>query len=73
MSPDDPAFVFNAFYAALKARGFLIYPGKLTEAESFRVGCIGQLDVTIIASLLLAIQEALSEMGVSLSSQTRSP
>ncbi|WP_222114790.1 MULTISPECIES: 2-aminoethylphosphonate--pyruvate transaminase [Halomonadaceae] len=73
MSPDDPAFVFNAFYAALKARGFLIYPGKLTEAESFRVGCIGQLDVTIIASLLLAIQEALSEMGVSLSSQTWSP
>lgn len=66
LSPTDPAFEFNAFYAALKARGFLIYPGKLTEVESFRVGCIGQLGTTVIVELLSAIQNTLSEMGVSL-------
>ncbi len=66
LSPTDPAFEFNAFYAALKARGFLIYPGKLTEVESFRIGCIGQLDATVIAELLSAIQEALADMDVSL-------
>lgn len=76
LSPADPAFEFNAFYAALKARGFLIYPGKLTEVESFRIGCIGQLGTTVIAELLSAIQAALAEMEVSLmadlSSQSRS-
>ncbi|MGP9764131.1 2-aminoethylphosphonate--pyruvate transaminase [Halomonas sp. AOP13-D3-9] len=76
LSPTDPAFEFNTFYAALKARGFLIYPGKLTEVESFRIGCIGQLDTTVIAELLSAIQEALADMDVSLitdlSSQSRS-
>ncbi|MCE7520168.1 2-aminoethylphosphonate--pyruvate transaminase [Vreelandella titanicae] len=66
LSPTDPAFEFNAFYAALKARGFLIYPGKLTEVESFRIGCIGQLGTTVIAELLSAIQNTLAEMGVSL-------
>lgn len=76
LSPTDPAFEFNAFYAALKARGFLIYPGKLTEVESFRIGCIGQLGTTVIAELLSAIQAALADMEVSLmadlSSQSRS-
>ncbi|AQU83949.1 MAG: 2-aminoethylphosphonate--pyruvate transaminase [Halomonas sp.] len=66
LSPTDPAFEFGAFYAALKARGFLIYPGKLTEVESFRIGCIGQLGITVIAQLISAIQEALTEMGISL-------
>ncbi|PCF95424.1 2-aminoethylphosphonate--pyruvate transaminase [Vreelandella nigrificans] len=66
LSPSDPAFEFGVFYATLKARGFLIYPGKLTEVESFRIGCIGQLGITVIAQLLSAIQEALTEMGVSL-------
>lgn len=73
LSPTDPAFEFNAFYAALKVRGFLIYPGKLTEVDSFRIGCIGQLDVTVIATLLVAIQDTLSEMGVVLSSSSSSP
>lgn len=72
LSPTDPAFEFKAFYAGLKARGFLIYPGKLTEVESFRIGCIGQLDTMVIAQLLSAIQDALAEMGVSLFSDTRS-
>ncbi|WP_249975489.1 2-aminoethylphosphonate--pyruvate transaminase [Vreelandella olivaria] len=65
LSPTDPAFEFNAFYAALKARGFLIYPGKLIAVESFRIGCIGQLDAPVIETLLAAVHDALIEMGVS--------
>jgi 2-aminoethylphosphonate-pyruvate transaminase len=40
--PADPAFDFNRFYDAMKARGFIIYPGKLTVVDSFRIGCIGR-------------------------------
>ncbi|MDQ7729719.1 2-aminoethylphosphonate--pyruvate transaminase [Halomonas sp. SpR8] len=73
LSPPDPAFEFHTFYAALKARGFLIYPGKLTEVESFRIGCIGQLGTTVIARLLSAIQDVLADMDVSLIADLSSP
>ncbi|EHJ94631.1 2-aminoethylphosphonate--pyruvate transaminase [Vreelandella boliviensis] len=73
LSPTDPAFEFHSFYAALKARGFLIYPGKLTEVESFRIGCIGQLGTTVIAQLLNAIQDVLADMDVSLIADLSSP
>nr|WP_298249661.1 2-aminoethylphosphonate--pyruvate transaminase [uncultured Halomonas sp.] len=63
-SPGHPAFDFGRFYAELKARGFVIYPGKLTEAESFRIGCIGRLDVAVVERLLVAVGEALDAMGV---------
>ena len=72
LSPTDPAFEFKTFYAALKARGFLIYPGKLTDVESFRIGCIGQLDAAVIEQLLSVIQDALTDMGVSLFTESRS-
>ena len=39
--PTDPAFDFTRFYDAMKSRGFIIYPGKLTVVDSFRIGCIG--------------------------------
>ncbi|MDR5901116.1 2-aminoethylphosphonate--pyruvate transaminase [Halomonas icarae] len=63
-SPGHPSFDFGRFYAELKARGFIIYPGKLTQAESFRIGCIGRLDATVIERLLVAVREALDAMGV---------
>lgn len=62
--PADPAFDFNRFYAAMKARGFIIYPGKLTAVESFRIGCIGQIDEFVMASVVRAADEALIELGV---------
>ena len=37
-APADPAFEFDAFYDAMKARGFIIYPGKLTAVDSFSAG-----------------------------------
>jgi len=63
-SPAHKNFEFGRFYNELKQRQFIIYPGKLTLAESFRVGCIGQIDVPVIDELLAAIAETLDVMGV---------
>lgn len=62
--PADPAFSFDAFYAAMKTRGFIIYPGKLTVADSFRIGCIGQMDHHVMTRVADAAADALNEMGV---------
>ncbi|HVY42339.1 MAG TPA: 2-aminoethylphosphonate--pyruvate transaminase, partial [Hyphomicrobiaceae bacterium] len=62
--PKDPKFVFQAFYDRLKARGYVIYPGKLTVADSFRIGCIGRIDVGHIRGFLANAAEVLEEMGV---------
>ncbi|MDJ0629650.1 MAG: 2-aminoethylphosphonate--pyruvate transaminase [Rhodobacter sp.] len=62
--PADPRFSFGTFYSAMKARGFIIYPGKLTVADSFRIGCIGQLDHVVMGRVAEAAEEALAEMGV---------
>ncbi len=62
--PADPAFAFPAFYDAMKARGFIIYPGKLTAVDSFRLGCIGHMDTAVMQAVVQAAREALAEMGV---------
>ena len=62
--PADPAFAFQAFYDALKERGYVIYPGKLTVADSFRIGCIGRLYPDHMRGALAAIRDILDEMGV---------
>ena len=62
--PADPAFSFQAFYDAMKQRGFIIYPGKLTVVDSFRIGCIGRMDHHVMARVVTAAREALAEMRV---------
>ena len=62
--PDSPAFDFQTFYELMKARGFIIYPGKLTVVDSFRIGCIGRMDDHVMKKVVTAAGEALSEMGV---------
>jgi 2-aminoethylphosphonate-pyruvate transaminase len=64
--PEDPEFDFQEFYRRLSARGFLIYPGKLTRADCFRVGNIGQLFPRDMDALLAAVPLVLREMGVEL-------
>jgi len=63
--PKNPKFVFQKFYDALKERGYVIYPGKLTVADSFRIGCIGRLNADHMRGALAAIADVLREMGVS--------
>lgn len=62
--PADPKFVFSDFYDRMKDKGFIIYPGKLTVVDSFRVGCIGRMDSAIMSRVVKAAAEALAEMGV---------
>ncbi|MDA0305690.1 MAG: 2-aminoethylphosphonate--pyruvate transaminase [Proteobacteria bacterium] len=62
--PADKAFDFQAFYDALGRKGYVIYPGKLTVAPSFRIGCIGHLDETVMTGALDAIRQTLKDMGV---------
>jgi 2-aminoethylphosphonate-pyruvate transaminase len=63
-NPAHPAFVFSRFYDLMKARGFIIYPGKLTAVDSFRIGCIGRIDEHIMRRVVAAVAEALAELGV---------
>ncbi|MGD0640157.1 MAG: 2-aminoethylphosphonate--pyruvate transaminase [Roseiarcus sp.] len=65
-TPIHPNFVFQRFYDALKERGYVIYPGKLTVADSFRIGCIGRLYPEDMRGALAAVREVLEEMGVEL-------
>ena len=62
--PADQHFTFAEFYKRLSAKGFLIYPGKLTVADSFRIGCIGHLGEAEMRAALDAIGSVLEEMGV---------
>ncbi|MEH6476985.1 MAG: 2-aminoethylphosphonate--pyruvate transaminase [Sneathiella sp.] len=63
-SPNDPKFDFTLFYNEIKSRGFIIYPGKLTVADSFRVGCIGALDATVMRGVVKAVKDSCEHMGV---------
>ncbi len=64
LTPKDPNFVFEDFYDWLRDRGFVIYPGKLTIADTFRIGCIGRLGKREIEEALAAIKDTLQEFGV---------
>ncbi|WEJ03700.1 2-aminoethylphosphonate--pyruvate transaminase [Pseudomonas sp. FJ2-5-13] len=61
-APDDPRYQFKAFYERVKAKGFILYPGKLTQVETFRVGCIGHVDADGMRAAVKAIAEVLQEM-----------
>ena len=62
--PQDPKFEFGKFYDLMKQKGFIIYPGKLTVVDSFRVGCIGQMDPAVMRQVVEAAGQSLREMGV---------
>jgi len=62
--PDDDNFDFEQFYQLLSDQGFVIYPGKVGNADCFRIGSIGRLDANDVRDLLLAVTETLDTMGV---------
>ncbi len=62
--PADPRFQFEAFYDRLREKGYVIYPGKLTVADSFRIGCIGRLGAAEMNGALAAVKATMQEMGV---------
>ncbi len=62
--PNQPAFDFRDFYTRLSAKGYIIYPGKLTRVDCFRIGTIGNLFPDDVQGLLRAIGETLADMGI---------
>src|SRR5262249_3946631 len=64
LMPADPRFRFESFYDRLRDKGYVLYPGKLTVADSFRIGCIGRLGEPEIRGALAAIRATMDEMGV---------
>jgi len=63
-APRDPRYQFKDFYERVKAKGFILYPGKLTQVETFRVGCIGCVGPQAMRAAVDAVAEALREMHV---------
>jgi 2-aminoethylphosphonate-pyruvate transaminase len=63
-APPDPAYVFAEFYRRVRDRGFVLYPGKLTTVDTFRVGCIGAIGPDAMKLAVAAVAEVLREMGV---------
>jgi len=63
-APADSKYDFKTFYAAARARGFILYPGKLTQIETFRVGCIGAIGPDEMEQAVHAMGLALQDMGI---------
>lgn len=63
-APDDAAYDFPEFYRRVRDKGFILYPGKLTTVDTFRVGCIGAIDAKDMRQAVTAIGTALDEMGI---------
>ena len=57
--PDNKAFTFQRFYHELKSRGFVIYPGKVTTGDTFRIGNIGDIDPDDIDALINAVEKSM--------------
>jgi 2-aminoethylphosphonate-pyruvate transaminase len=62
--PTNPGFDFARFYDGLKDQGYVIYPGKLTVADSFRMGCIGRLGAEQIEGALEAVAGLLNDFAI---------
>jgi len=64
--PADPKFHFETFYDRLAQRGYVIYPGKLTQVDTLRVGCIGAIDEHVIRAAVHAIADTVAEQNIRL-------
>ena len=64
--PKDPKFNFQEFYRSLSDKGFIIYPGKISRADTFRIGSIGRIFPADIEALLAAIARTIEELDISL-------
>ena len=63
-APEDPQYQFAEFYRRVRDKGYILYPGKLTAVETFRVGCIGAIGPEVLQGAVAAIAATLQEMGM---------
>ena len=63
-APADSRYTFRAFYDSVRDKGFILYPGKLTQVETFRVGCIGAIGPDEMRHAVNAVRDTLGELGI---------
>ena len=63
-APADSRYTFRDFYDRVREKGFILYPGKLTQVETFRVGCIGAIGPDERRHAVNAVRDTLAEMGI---------
>ena len=63
-APGDPNYDFQKFYDRVREKGFVLYPGKLTQVDTLRVGCIGAIDEHVIRAAVHAISDTLAEQNI---------
>jgi 2-aminoethylphosphonate-pyruvate transaminase len=63
-APPDPKYDFTEFYRRVRDRGFILYPGKLTAVDTFRVGCIGAIGPDTLRRAVAAVADTLKDMGI---------
>jgi 2-aminoethylphosphonate-pyruvate transaminase len=59
LSPTEKIYEFRRFYDELKAKGFVIYPGKVTSADTFRIANIGDVFPKDMTGLLDAVRDSM--------------
>jgi 2-aminoethylphosphonate-pyruvate transaminase len=62
--PKHPNFDFSRFYQHLSQRGFVIYPGKVSDADCFRIGTIGHISPMDLKALVAAVRQTLKDMRI---------
>jgi 2-aminoethylphosphonate-pyruvate transaminase len=65
-APGDPNYRFQQFYDRVREKGFVLYPGKLTQVDTLRVGCIGAIDEHVMRAAVHAIADTLAEQNIRL-------
>ena len=63
-APSDPNYDFQRFYDRVREKGFVLYPGKLTQVDTLRVGCIGAIDEHAIRAAVHAIADTVKEQNI---------
>jgi 2-aminoethylphosphonate-pyruvate transaminase len=63
-APADSRYAFRTFYDSVREKGFILYPGKLTQVETFRVGCIGAIGPDEMRHAVNAIRDTLAELRI---------
>lgn len=62
--PKHPNFDFSRFYQQLSQRGFVIYPGKVSDADCFRIGTIGHIFPEDLKALVAEVRQTLIDMRI---------
>jgi 2-aminoethylphosphonate-pyruvate transaminase len=66
LAPADPNYDFQRFYDRVREKGFVLYPGKLTQVDTLRVGCIGAIDEHAMRAAVHAIADTVAEQKIRL-------